>query len=196
VDSMAPKFTPELCRKSLKITSSTNRGDFLERLERDNQRRIHETAKKIPSGENFPFQPELTKRAEKMRPRTSYELSRGDLLKKETSQRMLKLKMEQEELKKLTFKPQVSKRAQNMKSTLMLHEDPDGYVSRQLKMEKDKEAYRLMIIRQREANEIDGCTFAPATKDCPAYVKRIARSLSIVKSARLADAAPPKPEWR
>lgn len=196
VESTAPKFTPELCRKSLKITSSTNRGDFLERLERDNQRRIHETAKKIPSGENFPFQPELTKRAEKMRPRTSYELSRGDLLKKETSQRMLKLKMEQEELKKLTFKPEVSKRAQNMKSTLMLQEDPDGYVSRQLKMEKDKEAYRLMIIRQREANEIDGCTFAPATKDCPAYVKRIARSLSIVKSARLADAAPPKPEWR
>ena len=131
-----------------------------------------------------------------MRSRSSYELSRGDLLKRETSQRMLKLKMEQEELKKLTFQPKVSRKAQNIKSTLQLQEDPDGYLGRQAKIERDKDAYRSSIIRQREQNESANCTFAPVTKDCPAYVKRIARSLSIVKSARQADAPPPKPEWR
>lgn len=193
-----PKFTPELCRKSLSISRSTNRGDFLERVDRDNQRRLHETVKKqtaVADAENT-FNPELSKKAERMRPRSSYEMSRGDLLKKETNQRLLKLRMEQEELKKLTFTPQVSKMAQKSQSTLKLNEDPKGYIQRHTRAEKEKDAFRRAMLEQREQNESLGCTFVPQTKECPAYVKRIARSLSIVKAARTVEAPPARPEWR
>ena len=170
----------------------------MERVERDNQRRIHENIKKqnAAAAEKNSFNPELSTKAQRMRARSSYEMSRGDLLKKETNQRLLKLQKEQEELKKLTFKPQVSKMAQNSKSTLKLNEDPSGYIQRHTRSEKEKDAYRAAMLQQKELNESRGCTFAPQTKECPAYVKRIARSLSIVKAARTIEAPPARPEWR
>jgi hypothetical protein len=195
---MTPKFTPELCRRSMAISRSTNRGDFMERVERDNQRRIHENIKKqvVADAQKDTFNPELSKKATRMRPRSTYEMSRGDLLKKETNQRLLKLRMEQEELKKLTFTPEVSKMAQSSKSTLKLKEDPQGYIKRYARAEQEKESFRASMIQQREQNESMGCTFAPVTRECPAYVKRIARSLSIVKAARTAAPPPPRPEWK
>lgn len=180
------------------MSRTTIRGEFLERVERDNQRRIHDSVKKqtAQAAERSTFNPELSKKAERMRPRSSYEMSRGDLLKKETNQRLLKLRMEQEELKKLTFTPQVSKMAQKCQSTLKLKEDPDGYISRYTRAEKEKDAFRKAMLEQKEQNESLGCTFAPQTKECPAYVKRIARSLSIVKAAKTVEAPPARPEWR
>ncbi len=182
----------------MSISKSTNRGDFLERVARDSQRRIHESIKKqtISAAEQNSFNPELSKKAEKMRPRSVYEMSRGDLLKKETSQRLLKLRMEQEELKKLTFQPQVSKMAQKSRSTLQLRDDPDGFIKRHMKSERDKEAFRTAMLRQREENDVQGCTFQPMTKECPPYIKRIARSLSIVKAARTVEPPPARPDWR
>lgn len=170
----------------------------MERVERDNQRRIHENIKKQTAAvaEKSTFNPELSAKANRMRPRSSYEMSRGDLLKKETNQRLLKLRMEQEELKKLTFKPEVSKMAQNSRSTLKLKEDPNGYIQRYTKAEQDKDAFRASMLQQKEQNERLDCTFQPMTKECPAYVKRIARSLSIVKAARTVEAPPSRPEWR
>jgi hypothetical protein len=143
------------------------------------------------------FQPELSAKAEKMRPRSSYELSRGDLLKRETAHRMLKLRLEQEELQKHTYRPELSRLAKSMKSTLQLSEHSDSYIDRVRAASQEKESMRLSILKEREQNETVDCTFRPITRDCPAYVKRIARSLSIVKSARVTHAAAPaKPDWR
>ena len=52
---------------------------------------------------------------------------------------------------------------------------------------------------EQEEKELDGCTFTPQTRDCPAYVKRIAKSMQIVKAARQADPnlnIAAKPDWR
>lgn len=44
------------------------------------------------------FKPILTKRSERLPGRSVYELSKGDMIRKETNTRMLKLRIEQEEL--------------------------------------------------------------------------------------------------
>lgn len=198
LNSVTPSFTPAINRRSISLASSISRGDFLERVDRDSKRRHHDTQKKqVMSQEPFSFQPELSAKAEKMRPRSSYELSRGDLLKRETAHRMLKLRLEQEELQKNTYRPELSRMAKSMKSSLQLDDQSESYVDRVRAANQEKESMRLSILKEREHNETLDCTFKPVTRDCPAYVKRIARSLSIVKSARVTHAsAPAKPEWR
>jgi hypothetical protein len=52
---------------------------------------------------------------------------------------------------------------------------------------KQQEVERKKILAQRQQEELDKCTFVPKTKECPAYVKRIARSLSIVKKSKIVD---------
>ena len=52
----------------------------------------------------------------------------------------------------------------------------------------------------RQRLEEEELTFAPRTTECPAYVKRIARSIALTKAAKANDAggdgAGEKPDWR
>jgi hypothetical protein len=61
---------------------------------------------------------------------------------------------------------------------------------------KQQENERQKILEQREKEELQACTFEPKTKDCPAYVKRIARSLSVVRKSQAADEQPSRPQWK
>lgn len=91
--------------------------DFLERVDRMMQKKqaeLQAKAVEAAGAGSGKFQPKLNKKSTDMRPRSYYEMSRGDLLRKETNRRMLKLQTEQEELANLTFTPQISRRAREV----------------------------------------------------------------------------------
>jgi hypothetical protein len=162
---------------------------FLERLERDVLKRV-ETEQKIlnsPKDKSL-FTPQLSSKAEKLRSRSVDEMSNGDLLRRQTLQRMMKMRSEQEELSEYTFQPELSVKAQRSgQSKLFSTDDPskmlEWHKSKQEKLEEERNKYK----KEKEEMESEGCTFAPVIKDCPAYVKRIAKSMSVVKAARISN---------
>ena len=128
-----------------------------------------------------------------------YEMSRGDLHKKETNNRILRLRTEQEELKNLTFQPHLSaSKSRKARSSLQLQANPGGFLERHMLEEKQKDIERSRSKQEKEDKELDKCTFKPETRECPAYVQRIARSLSVVKAARSQENPLPssKPQWK
>ena len=138
-------------------------------------------------------------------PKTPAELSKADLLKRETNRRILKMKIDKERYAECTFKPSLNPVSKTLNkkitSKLQLSEDPDNYVIRcQLneakKMEHTRKAQQEKMIR-----EMDGCTFRPQISECPSFVKRIAKSMALTKMQKNNEAENTtnkhiKPEWR
>ena len=186
VSSSTPKFQPALCRKSLEMSEQHFKGEFLDRVERDVLRRTDSESRLLASGRadnGCTFHPNILEKSERLRGRSSYEMSRGDLLRRETNQRMMKLRLEREELAELTFQPEISFLAKNTESALRLKENPRFF----LEYHKSTQARRLQMKEKerhlKEEKELQSCTFNPVTIDCPSYVKRIARSMAAVKAA-------------
>eukprot|EP00605_Chrysophyceae_sp_TOSAG23-4_P002523 GSChrysophyteH1.ASY1.ANO1.2788.1 assembled CDS len=194
-------FQPQLCKKSLELTNRNNKGDFLERVERDVLRRAdHEIRAAVIPDEACTFNPSITQKSLKMRPRTVYEMSRGDQMKRVTANRMMRLRSDQEELQEMTFKPEITKKAKSgAGQKVSLAHDTAKFLEKERERAQLKEAKRLAILEKREQDEVDQCTFAPATKDCPAYVRRIAKSMAVVRSTRTQVQNEPsetKPSWK
>mmetsp|Transcript_22203 Transcript_22203/g.32306 ORF Transcript_22203/g.32306 Transcript_22203/m.32306 type:complete len:754 (-) Transcript_22203:158-2419(-) len=198
--SSTPNFRPRVNRKSTRIVQESQKGGFMDRVQQDVVRR-EMTSQKITGravDSECSFQPELSTKAQRMRPRSVYEMSRGDLHKRETNQRILRLRTEQEELQNLTFQPAINvNKHRPARSALQLKDNPGGFLERHMIERKQQEAERARILEMKAQEELKDCTFTPRTKDCPAYVKRIAKSLSVVKAARsVEDAVPVKPQWK
>lgn len=88
------KFTPKLCRKSLKMQHF--KGTFMDRLDREISKRADREQKiSVSTAPGCTFQPSINSKSEKLKPRSWKEMSRGDLLRKETSHRMIRLRTEQ-----------------------------------------------------------------------------------------------------
>lgn len=198
-----PSFHPDLNPKSLKIVKHSRKGEFLERVQQDVLRREQSTTKLVAKSidPNHTFQPELSSRGYRMRSRSIYELSRGDLHKKEINQRILKLKTEQEELKNLTFQPTINdvSTMKHIRSTLQLQDNPGGFLERHQLEKQQNEIQRHKILEERMEKELQECTFTPEIIECPQYIKRIARSLAVVKAAKSIDGGQgneQKPQWR
>ena len=188
----------------------------MDRVERDVLRR-NDAEQKAFSAKDFActFQPQLSKIVEKMKPRSVYEMSRGDLLRRETSAKMMKLRIEREEMEQLTYQPEISRLGKKVQSSLKLREDPAFFLQHYKGLESGKARRREMERQQRAQQEMEHCTFryaaptrtvliatlhlcrhrahtsppwpcslvivvsSPQTRDCPAYVKRIARSMQV-----------------
>jgi hypothetical protein len=175
------------------------------RQERDLQRRLtteQRAQEEIPTHEqqHCTFQPKMSKLGEKQRSKTFYELSQGDMLKQETKLKMLKLQYEQEQLAKATFTPQlVSKPKETVKAKLTITQDTKTYLEWIQSKKQQEEEQRLKEKLKREEDELKGCTFKPETTECPAYIRRIAESISKMKTARSSFGAHKtheKPDWR
>ncbi|CAM9749577.1 unnamed protein product [Chrysoparadoxa australica] len=191
-----PTFKPNLCRTAESM--NTSKGTFLQRLARDAIRKEHETLRQRASRKdpNCTFRPKLTKKSEQLPARSMVELSRGDQLKRETMQRLNKLRSEQEQMQGVTFNPQLNDNAmaRNAESRLKVVSDPDSYLA-SVKMEAKKRQDRCKEgTVQRELAEVEGCTFTPQTKPCPAYIRRIAQSLA--KSKTPSEQNSCRPEWK
>ena len=186
MSSSTPKFQPALCRKSLAMSDQHFKGEFLDRVERDVLRRCDSENRLLASGKKdfgCTFHPTILGKSEKLRGRSSYEMSRGDLLRRETSQRMMKLRLEREELTEYTFQPEISHLARNTESALRLKENPSFFLEYHKSTQARREELKEKEKQMREEKELELCTFAPVTIDCPSYVKRIAMSMAAVKAA-------------
>lgn len=200
---MRPNFQPELCEKSKKINERNATGEFLDRLERDVLSRKEKLAKFEQTKDvEYSFTPSINEKSSNMRPRSSYEMSRGDLLRKETHHRMNRLKKEQEIAEELTFQPEITRRATtNGKSVIKsVTESSSQFMQWFNEKQRRMDEKRRQLAEEKRLEESKECTFHPETRDCPSYIKRIAKSMEIVRAARNASGAfqttPPKPDWR
>ncbi|CAM9162648.1 unnamed protein product [Phaeothamnion confervicola] len=204
----APPFRPELCPGSRRLHDANNRGDFLQRVARDAIRKGQEAVRMEArrKGQEPTFQPEVTSRSKAMPSRTPVQMSRGDQLRRETAQRLAKLRAEQERLTDMTFQPALNcdyhggggggSGATQAQGKLRVISEPALYVKRvQVQQLKKDEAVRRRAL-EREAQEVAGCTFRPETTPCPSYIRRIARSTAAARAAAPAEPALTKPEWR
>ena len=120
------------------------------------------------------------------------------MLKKETNQRFLKLKLEQEEMAQATFKPALNPKSLQSSGTLRLRSEADTYIERvhsnaQMYSERQRQA-----VQEQEIKEIAECTFHPKVHGAPAYVTRIARSMALTKAVRQQEQEKlkPRPCWK
>jgi hypothetical protein len=183
-----PTFTPTLCRKSIDISEQCFSGNFLERVERNTIKREDQMQRREMSfiGEKeATFKPSLTKKSEKMRARSSFEMSKGDVLRKEASKKMLEARLTEENKKDMTFKPKITQKAREEASSfLKLGEDTSYHLDRYQETLMRQKLMREYEHQRREDAETEGCTFTPTLKECPSYVKRIARSVATIKSSQ------------
>ncbi|CAM9090793.1 unnamed protein product, partial [Hapterophycus canaliculatus] len=127
-------FRPEICAESKKIHLESNKGDFLQRVARDAARKEHEALRQKAAGLHDPdctFKPQITARSATLQARSVVELSRGDQLKRETTQRLTRLRAEQELLADTTFRPRINADAASRMavSKLKIVSDPDSYIA-------------------------------------------------------------------
>ena len=92
---------PRLCRRSVEMVSAETHGTFLERMAKQAVLREHLNQKeraRVARSADCTFEPEINAHSKHMPGRSYTEMSRGDALKRETAQRLMKLKMEQDEI--------------------------------------------------------------------------------------------------
>jgi len=208
--SSTPNFKPRVGKKegdeNGTAGASTQRGDFLTRMQAEVEKRSAlETENRKKLDKNCTFRPEIkTKYASARRARSTYEMSEGDALRKGANLKQLELDSKQEEEANMTFKPNISAHSKKTgKSVLQVSSNPDSsqFMEWLKSTEEKKEQKRTELLKKREEEEEAACTFKPQTTECPAYVKRIAKSMAIVKAARsstgsLLDPEASKPQWR
>jgi hypothetical protein len=196
--NVTPHFTPKICRHSSQIVRQNSQADFLERMEQATIKKNDNEIKRqsLLDSATCTFQPKITKKSEKLRPRSSFEMSKGDMMKIESKKTSIAQRREMEEEKLMPFKPTISQRAKSKKSLLA---DPSALLENYHERLAKKEQARTEQLREREQKELDQCTFAPATRDCPSYIAKIAASMDAINRARgptsyVQDAS--KPTWR
>lgn len=204
---LTPGFRPKLCRKSLELSARGSQGSFLDRVDHDTRRRS-ETEKglaRMYEDREASFTPSILVKSHKLRSRSVHELSLGDAVKMEQSQRLLKHRTEKLLLEGVTFQPELTLFARrNGKSAFVKAEEQstsflEAHAMALARAEEQREAMR----RLREKEELSACSFVPETKACPAYIGRIAKSMALLRAVRqqelektLLDVAHEKPQWK
>lgn len=149
---------------------------------------------------NCTFKPSINQTSTKRKGRSVTELSRGDLLRRETTQRLMKLKMEQEEMAALTFRPQLNRVSERHEGKLKILTSPDTYLQRIQQQSQAHTIKQRRAVQEKEMEEFAECTFRPRTIEAPAYIQRIARSVSLTKALKQQQLAATKvgdkPEWK
>ena len=195
---------PVLCSTTINLTQDRKQEDFLKRLKQYQVRKDHQKIKLKAQHHSDPectFEPTLNSKSNDLAEggRSVVELSRGDHLRKETTQKMLRLRHEQSQMKELTFHPKVNhsnKVARNASSRLKIVEDPDNYLSRLQQNAKHRKDTLRRKAQELEMKTLEECTFRPQTSECPGYIKRIARSMALTKVDKQEGVDAGKPEWR
>ncbi|TYZ62317.1 hypothetical protein PybrP1_009481 [[Pythium] brassicae (nom. inval.)] len=200
---LLPTHKPTINKKSLGMMENGRKGDFLERITKYALRKEHDSVKNKSvrvSDPNCTFKPTINQTSTKRKGRSVTELSRGDLLRRETTQRLMKLKMEQEEMAALTFRPQLNRVSERHEGKLKILTSPDTYLQRIQQQTHAHTIKQRRAVQEKELEEFAECTFKPRTIEAPAYVQRIARSMSLTKALRqqqlAATRAGDKPEWK
>ncbi|KAF1324011.1 hypothetical protein FI667_g10040, partial [Globisporangium splendens] len=188
---LQPAHKPTINKKSLNMMENGRKGDFLERITKYALRKEHGNVKRKSV---------RVATSTKRKARSVTELSRGDLLRRETTQRLMKLKMEQEEMAALTFRPQLNRVSERHEGKLKILTSPDTYLQRIQQQSQAHTIKQRRAMQEKEMEEFAECTFKPRTIEVPAYIQRIARSVSLTKPLKqqqqMAARAGEKPEWK
>lgn len=194
----APTLQPALCEKSLRIVRAKGSGRFLDRVVHESIAKEHDQLRTQAMLGNDPectFAPAINPSSRAMRPRSVVDMSRGDALKRETAARLLRLKLEQEDLQGITFKPAINERSRHTEGRLRILSEPESYVARVKAVQANQVDRIRRQMQQAEATELAECTFTPAVHSAPEYVSRIAQSMALARSVK--QLAPPaRPDWR
>ena len=99
----------------------------------------------------------------------------------------------------MTFQPEITRKAKlSGGNKVSIVKDTGKFLDLAREKAQRREIARQAELEKRRKDELDSCTFTPATKDCPAYVRRIAKSMSVIRASRTASVAPDdnKPTWK
>lgn len=174
-------------KHSAKMMANGRKGEFLERVTKDLIMREREALKKNYMSYADPhctFRPKINQTSARRKARSIMELSRGDLLRRETAKRLVKIQMEQDEMARLTFHPQLNPVSDKAHSKLKILKSPETYLQRVRQQIDIREKKQRNAAKEKEAKELTKCTFHPSTIQAPAYVHHIAKSVSIRKRLR------------
>lgn len=84
----------------------------------------------------------------------------------------------------------------DIQSRLGLNSHLDTFLDRVKAVQCRKAQEALREKEEREKYELEECTHAPRIKDAPAFVKRIAQNMAIMKAERVQTPKVVKPDWR
>lgn len=192
---------PTINKRSGQMMASGQKGDYLARVSM--VRHGSTKQKKYASlfETNCTFQPRINDRSAKRIARSVTDLSRGDLLRRETTRRLIKLKIEQEQMASLTFRPRLNRISNKSEGKLRILTNAETYIQRiqyQLHAAKTKQRCALQM---KEIEEIAACTFKPKIIPAPAYVRRIAKSSATMRAhkkeqTKLQKQEQEKPDWK
>ena len=179
---------PSLNRKSLQIAEQTNPNTFLNRVqqtvEKVAMKKSQYAAVANSADPECTFAPQITLKAKLRQPRSFYDISKGDLEKRETKLKLLMMAEEEKELDGVTFKPALNK--SQVESRLGIVSDPDTYMMRL--QEKHQEIHaRITQLKKEEERSLAECTFQPKTKEVPAFVKSLAQNSRMNREMQLAS---------
>eukprot|EP00762_Andalucia_godoyi_P001871 ANDGO_06008.mRNA.1 hypothetical protein H257_02968 len=191
-------FQPSISKKSVEILQKSGMGDFFRRQQRNAESKAPVSG--VPENSSAPditFQPRINPQSAKLRSRTVDELCYGDMMRKQAQMEAMKMMAEQKELENLTFRPALanSKVNERSKSRLRVLSEPESYTQRLREEQRARQQKFETAQRERELSELSSCTFRPEIHDAPDYVKRIARSMAIVKGQKSKSPTSEK-EWR
>ena len=198
--NLEPKFTPKLCKKSVMLSEQYVKGEFFDRLDKDLSRRNELDQKlSVSVDNNCTFTPGINPRSKKMKSRSYTELSKGDVTRRATHHRQIREKTEQETFEEMTFQPEITRYAKNnAKSKINLADDEHSFLVKYRRDQQKAEEKRLFEMSKRREDELRDCSFHPETTVCPSYIKRIAKSMAVVKAARAEHKSQRqnRPQWR
>jgi hypothetical protein len=139
---------------------STHRVPLVNRVEEylERRRRLEDRPHEDP---NCTFRPHISLKASHRRPKTSEELSRGDLQRKLQAQEASRLKIEQDRMKEATFTPLLSSAVVSSEGRLRVISEGETYVMRLQTEELFKQQRAIQAQREREAREMEECSFTP-----------------------------------
>lgn len=189
-----PKLAP-----GTKRIMQTDSSSFLKRLARDAMRKKKNELRTQTQAAHDPectFRPQILESSRARPARSVVEMSRGDMLRKVTAQRMMKLKAEQDELSGVTFRPRLNRRSLDAESRLKVASEPESYIERLRREQQLAEQKRQRALEQQEMEEIKECTFRPEVHRAPEYVTRIARSMELTRAARKKAVKKTRPAWQ
>jgi hypothetical protein len=202
--NLTPGFKPEIVhtRISAHLAENLSKGEFLERVEQDQCRRKDmEDRLRMKAEENEGiFSPEITKKAKKIRGKSVHELSDVDFERGKTKQQLLVNRIERERMEEYTYTPQVTALAKNIKSAFTIAAENQVSISdvylRKIRLREETTEQK----KKRDEEESLALCAKPLTIKCPAYIKRIALSMSAIRAAKQAElemsASQEKPQWK
>ena len=128
------------------------------------------------------FQPKINARSKKMAPTLPadehFELLYFDSKRREQRLRQRKEREMEKRDSEAPFKPTLVSKDLGSVGRLRVSQDPEQYLQRATLLMQQKEIYRQRVLRMREEEELEKCTFQPNARGAPDYVLRMAQAHS------------------